>query len=195
MTDLSSLQKAFSNFADFSEREIALITGNATIEKISRKTKMLVPDEVCKRMYFVLSGCLRLYYAKPDGHEVNCFFFHEGLFCTAFGSFMKQRKSNQYLETIEDSVCISISHEELEQLYILLPIMNVMVRKILEERYTNAHEIISSYILDNPETRYLKFRMQYPLLINRLPEYHIASYLGITPKSLSRLKKRIAKKR
>lgn len=192
--NLSTLKNAFLQFAHFSEQEIDLITGNAIVEKISRKTKMLAPNEICKRMYFVISGCLRLYYVKSDGNEVNCFFFHEGLFCTAFGSFMKQKKSNQYLEAIEDTVCISITYEELERLYVELPNMNILVRKILEERYTNAHEIISSYILDNPETRYLKFRKQYPLLINRLAEYHIASYLGITPKSLSRLKKRLAKK-
>lgn len=194
MQDLAKLKSAFSRFIDLSDSEIGLITRSAVIEHFPRKTMLLAENEVCKRLYFVFSGCIRLYYIKKDGQEVNCFFFHEGLFCTAFGSFMQQRKSNQYMEAIEDTTCISISFEELEYLYDALPKMNIMVRKILEERYTNAHDIISSYILDSAESRYRKFSNRYPMLANRLPEYHISSYLGITPKSLSRLKKRIAKK-
>lgn len=125
--------------------------------------------------------------------EVNGFFFHEGLFCTAFGSFMMQRPSNQIMETIEDTVALRISFQELQNLYTEVPKMNALVRNIVEERYTNAHDIISSYVLDTPEERYLKYKDRYPKLVNRIPEYHVASYLGITPKSLSRLKKRVYK--
>lgn len=192
--EILAVANAFSSVMPFSETSLLRIVKNAEILKIPKKTQILGIGETCRKMYFVVKGCLRLYYLK-EGDEINCFFFHENLFCTAFGSFMAQRPSNQIMETMEDSIMLAISYEELQQLYKDVPEMNELVRKIVEERYTNAHDIISSYVLDNPEQRFEKFQQKYPALINRIPEYHIASYLGITPKSLSRMKKRIFTKR
>ena len=186
----TDLLATFNKFFPLTNEELAIITKNAQLVKIRKKTRILNLGETCRDMYFVISGCLRLFYQK-DENEINCFFFHEGLFCTAFGSFMMQRPSNQIMETIEDCICLKITFNELQNLYTELPKMNILVRRIVEERYTNAHDMISSFVLDNPEERYLKFQQRYPKLINRIPHYHIASYIGITPKSLSRLKTRI----
>ncbi|MFK7971457.1 MAG: Crp/Fnr family transcriptional regulator [Bacteroidia bacterium] len=191
---LQSIVEVFNAFVPISQEELGAIVQKAKVLKIPKKTRLLDMGETCDKMYFIISGCLRLYYVKGDV-ERNCFFFHENLFCTAFGSFMMQRPSNQIMETVEDTVCLMITFDELEEIYKVLPKMNLIVRKILEERYTNAHDIISSFILHNPEERYLEFIKKYPLLVNRIPEYHIASYLGITPKSFSRLKGRIHSKR
>jgi len=158
---LQNISKIFNEFVPLSKEEFAIIVRQAKLINVPKKTKLLKIGEVCNHMYFVLSGCLRLYYIKEEISR-NCFFFHENLFCTAFGSFMMRRPSNQILETI-----------------------------ILEERYANAHDILSSFILHSPEERYLEFINKYPLLVNRIPEYHISSYLGITPKSFSRLKGRL----
>ncbi len=188
-----NVAKAFYNFMPFSESSLLRVIKNAEVLQIPKKTKMLDMGQTCTKMYFVIKGCVRLYYVKEEA-EINCFFFHENLFCTAFGSFMLQRPSNQIMETIEDSTLLAISFDELQQLYEDVPEMNKLVRKIVEERYTNAHDIISSFVLDNPEQRYEHFKEKYPALVNRIPEYHIASYLGITAKSLSRMKKRIYSK-
>ncbi len=187
---LEPILKAFNDYVHVSIEDLSIITRRATVLKIPKKTKLLELGQVCNHMYFILSGCLRLYYLKDD-KERNCFFFHENLFCSAFGSFMMQRPSNQILETIEDTICLSVTFAEFEKMYEELPAMNIIVRKILEERYTNAHDIISSFILHSAEERYLEFIEKYPLLTNRIPEYHISSYLGITPKSFSRLKGRL----
>ena len=188
-----TILEIFNSIIPLNSKEIELIFQKAKVESFTKKTTLLKLNHTCNHMYFVISGCLRLYYLKDDV-ERNCFFFHENNFCTAFGSFMQQRPSNQILQTIEDTTCLTISHADLEILYTLVPKMNTLVRKILEERYTNAHDIISSFILHNPEERYLEFINKYPLLVNRIPEYHISSYIGITPKSFSRLKGRIKKR-
>lgn len=185
-----SVFEAFGRLMPISETSLLRIVKNAEILQTPKKTRILEIGQVCDKMYFVVKGCLRLYYEKDDT-EINCFFFHENLFCTAFGSFMMRRPSNQIMETLEDTLMLAISFDELQQLYIDVPEMNALVRKILEERYTNAHDIISSYVLESPEQRYEGFKEKYPVLVNRIAEQHIASYLGITPKSLSRLKKRI----
>jgi CRP/FNR family transcriptional regulator, anaerobic regulatory protein len=187
--EYAPLLQTFSKLGSLSESDFLRIVKNARLVKWPPKKQILAIGQVCNEMYFIIKGCLRLYYVK-DIKEINCFFFHEGLFCTAFGSFMMQRPSNQIMETIEETICLCISFDELQSLYQDVPPMNALVRRILEERYTNAHDIISSYILDSPEDRYEAFHEKYAVLVNRLPEYHIASYLGITPKSLSRLKRR-----
>ena len=190
---IHEIYKTFNNFVPISQEELQIIVKRAKVLKIPKKTKLLNLGEICDKMYFIISGCLRLYYEKGDV-ERNCFFFHENLFCTAFGSFMSQKPSDQIMETIEDTLCLMVTFDEFEKMYEELPKMNIIVRKILEERYTNAHSIISSFILHSPEERYLEFIEKYPLLVNRVPEYHISSYLGITPKSFSRLKKRLRNK-
>ncbi|MEM9545413.1 MAG: Crp/Fnr family transcriptional regulator [Bacteroidota bacterium] len=194
---LDAIFKVFKSFVPINEQELKVIVKRASVVHLPKKTKILQIGEVCNHMYFVISGCLRLYYLKKkneDYIERNCFFFHEGLFCTAFGSFMMQRPSDQIMETIEDTTCLCITYDELEEIYEVMPKMNVVVRKIVSERYANAHEIIASFILQSPEQRYLGFIDKYPKLVNRIPDYHISSYLGITPKSFSRLKKRLYQK-
>lgn len=190
---IQEIKKTFNSFVSLDDQELGLILQKAKLLQVPKRTRLLEMNAICDKMYFVIKGCLRLYYIK-DGVERNGFFFHENLFCTAFGSFMMQRPSNQILETMEDSICLYTTYNELQELYEVFPKMNIIVRKIVEERYTNAHDIISSFILHCPEERYLEFIDKYPLLVNRIPEYHIASYLGITAKSFSRLKKRVHEK-
>lgn len=190
---LQEIYQTFNDFVPIQVEELSIIVKRAKIIQLPKKTRMLEMGQVCNKMYFIISGCVRLYYLKEE-KERNCFFFHENLFCTAFGSFMMQRKSDQIMETIEDTICLMVTYEEFEKMYEELPKMNIIVRKILEERYTNAHDIISSFILNTPEERYLTFIDKYPMLVNRIPEYHISSYLGITPKSFSRLKGRLRNK-
>ncbi len=193
-TEFKHVFNIFNALLPISEQSLMRIVQKAEVMQVPKKTRILEIGQVCNHMYFVIKGCLRLYYQK-DELEVNCFFFHENLFCTAFGSFMTRRKSNQIMETLEDTVMLAITFDELQQLYEDVPEMNMLVRKILQERYINSHDIISSYVLDNPEQRYEHFKEKYPALVNRIAEHHIASYIGITPKSLSRLKKRIQAKR
>jgi hypothetical protein len=79
----------------------------------------------------------------------------------------------------------------LERLYELIPKINVFIRKLLEERFVNAQKVVTSYILLNPEERYFNMFKANPEILNRVPQHTLASYLGITPVSLSRIRKRI----
>ena len=192
-------QKAISDvlnsFVQVNEDELSIILERASFLTIPKKTKILELGKVCDKLYFILSGCIRLYYINNEGIERNCFFFHENLFCTAFSSFVNQRPSRRIMETLESTSCLMMTHQALETIYKEFPKMNLIVRKILEERYSNAHDIAASFILHSAEDRYLKFIDENPQLANRIPEYHLSSYLGITPKSFSRLKARLREKK
>ena len=99
--------------------------------------------------------------------------------------------SIQTLETLEDCDLLVITKEGMENLYELVPKVNILTRKVAEQRFINSQMILSSFILDSPEERYRKFETHNKDLLLRVPQHMIASYLGITHVSLSRIRKRL----
>ncbi|HOD14549.1 MAG TPA: Crp/Fnr family transcriptional regulator [Spirochaetota bacterium] len=164
-----------------------------SFREVSRGRPILSAGETATELHVVLRGCLRTYFLKEDGTEITSQFFLEGQMVASFESAMTGTPSNQYIEAIEDSVIASIritaladvirSHEAVRNYF------NIFLMKRLIY-YMNHY---SSYILDNPEKRYTKLLEAQPELASRVPQQYIASYLGITPVSLSRIKSRLKK--
>jgi CRP/FNR family transcriptional regulator, anaerobic regulatory protein len=146
--------------------------------------------KIAREVYFINKGLLRLFYNK-DGEEITAFIFREGLFAASYDSFLRAAPSIQVLETLEDAELLVISKEQLDQLTEQVPRMNILLRKVAEQRFINAQQVLSSFILDSPEERYRKFSEQHGDLLLRVPHHLIASYLGITPVSFSRIRKRV----
>lgn len=119
------------------------------------------------------------------------FIFKENLFASSYDSFLRQVPSIQTLDALEECDLLVIHKTTLEQLYEALPKMHILARKVAEQRFINAQMILSSFILDSPEERYRKFEQQHGDLLLRVPHHIIASFLGIAPVSLSRIRKRI----
>ena len=184
----------FNSFIPIKIEELDLILDQAKPLEIPRKTKLIDLGSTCDKIYIVISGCLRLYYKKEE-QERNCAFFYEGLFYSSFDGFSKENQSNQILEAIEDTVCLMISYADLALLYADFPRIERLVKKMKDQQSMKNNKTISAFVLSSPEELYKEFRNDFPALINRIPEYHIASYLGISPKSFSRLKKRLYQKR
>lgn len=157
--------------------------------KVNKKTLLVKSGQICNEIYFVNKGLLRLFYDKED-LEITAFIFKEGLFATSYDSFLKQSPGIQNLEAIEDSELLVISFDELNKLYEEIPAMHIFTRKMAEQRFINAQNILSSFILDSPETRYYKFEKEHPDLLLRVPHHLIASFLGITAVSMSRIRAR-----
>ena len=186
---LNSIKK----ITDLSNAEIGLILNKFETKIIKKKTILLAADEIAKEIYFVVRGCLRLYYVK-DGVDISAYFFTEGMFAGAYDSFISKQPSRHYIETLENSELLSINFMNFSKLFDEFPKMNEFVRKILEDRFISLHKLFTSQILDSPEERYLNLLKDNPDLVNRVPQHHIATFLGITPVSLSRIRSRIAKK-
>ena len=116
------------------------------------------------------------------------------MFAGAYDSFISQKPSRHSIEVIEECQVLTISFKDLQDLFIEFPKMNEFVRKVLEERFVELHQLFTSYILDSPEGRYLNLLTHRPDLLNRIPQHQIATFLGITPVSLSRIRNRVMKK-
>jgi CRP-like cAMP-binding protein len=179
-----------SSIVAFTESEKQILEDAFTFRQVPKKFKLTEEGKIAKEVYFILQGLVRLYYTK-DGEEITGFIFREHLFASSYDSFLRQAPSIQTLETLEDSDLLVISYSGMQQLYDTLPKMHILTRKVAEQRFINAQMILSSFILDSPEERYSKFEEQHGDLLLRVPHHMIASYLGITPVSLSRIRKRL----
>lgn len=179
-------------FVTFTEREKQILETAFTFRQVPKKFKLAEEGKIAKEVYYILKGLVRLYYTK-DGEEITGYIFKEHLFASSYDSFLRQAPVIQTLETLEDCDLLVISYKRMQQLYDELPKMHIVTRKVAEQRFINAQMILSSFILDSPEERYRKFEAQHGDLLLRVPHHIIASYLGITPVSLSRIRKRLMK--
>jgi len=178
---------------DLTAKDIEGFTKLFDSRTIKKKTNLLTAGKTAKEVYFLKSGCIRLFYEK-NGEDISAYFFTEKMFAGAYDSFISQKPSRHSIETIEDCELLSISYKDFQQLLKSKPKLNELVRKILEERFVALHDLFTSQILDSPEERYVKLQKDRPDLINRIPQHQIATYLGVTPVSLSRIRNRIVKK-
>jgi CRP/FNR family transcriptional regulator, anaerobic regulatory protein len=189
----SQIYSYTDNIVPFTVSEKAIFESAFTILQVPKKFKLAEEGKTAKEIFFINKGLVRLYYTK-DGEEITGYIFKEGLFASSFDSFLRQAHGIQTLETLEDCELLSLSYSKLEELYTKLPKMNVLVRKVAEQRFINAQQILSSFILDSPEERYRNFELHHGDLLLRVPHNIIASFLGITPVSMSRIRKRMTER-
>jgi CRP-like cAMP-binding protein len=187
---LGNLFEYIGRIISFSANEKQMLENAFTFRQVPKKFKLAEEGKVAKELYFINKGLVRLYYTK-DGEEITGFIFKENLFAGSYDSFLSQLPGIQTLETLEDCDLLVISKKRLEELYEQLPKMHIVARKIAEQRFINSQQILSSFIMDNPEERYRKFEKNHGDLLLRVPHHMIASFLGITPVSLSRIRKRL----
>ena len=185
------LRKTVLSIAPLTEQELRFLEQQFVYRDVPRKFTLVEEGQTARELYFINRGCLRFYYNR-EGDEVTGFIFTEGLFATSLDSFLQQEPSSQVIETLEDCELLVIRHDKLQQLYEHSVNFQVFGRRLAEQRLVNAQRILSSYILDSPEERYQKLVATQPEWLQRVPQHYLASFLGITPVSLSRIRKRIS---
>lgn len=189
-SDLLDFLKGFPSLDD--EERIAI--GEKIVVREYKKGDILVSeDEIPAECYFVLQGCVRQYYLI-DGEEKTTAFFTERQ-AVAATNFVEQTPSKYYLACVENAKLIVGSIYQDEEMYTQFPKLITITRAMIEQDYNNTREDFAAFITSSPEKRYLDLLDTRPDLINRVPQHQIASYLGVTPESLSRIRKRIVTKK
>lgn len=164
------------------------------IQKIPAKTTLIESGDVSKYQYIVSKGCLRLFIIKEDGSEVTVQFFFESQMVASMESAFTGKPGRMYLESIEDSEVIIARLKDWKELFVRYPEYNKVLIHFLQKRLLYYADLYASFILKTAEQRYEKLVNENPEIIERVPHYYIASYLGITPVSLSRIRSRLSKK-
>jgi CRP-like cAMP-binding protein len=158
-------------------------------KEIPSKTILLREGEVAGHFFFIRSGCLRMWFNK-DGKDITLQFFFEGQAVASIESFLSGQPSMFTIESIEPSSLISISKEDFNLLHQHYPELRDGFHEIMMKRFTNYANLFLSRIKDTPRERYEDLVKNHPEIIKRVPQHYIASYLGITPISLSRIRNR-----
>jgi CRP-like cAMP-binding protein len=177
----------------FSDSELEIVLKYFITKTFKKKTIILEAGKVADEVYFITKGCVRLFYEK-DGQNLTTYFFTENMFAGTYDSFISRKPTRIAMEALEDTEVLALSYKSLEELYKVFPKMNEFVRKSIEQRFVVLHDLFTSYLLNNPEERYINLIKERPDLLKRIPQHQIASFLGITPVSLSRIRNRVAKK-
>ncbi len=176
-----------------SEDDIKIIEDNAIIRQYQKGTILLKEGEYAKESYLVLKGCIRSYYLI-NGEEKNTDFFLEYNPVVPI-SYIKKQPSEYFIECLEDCVLSIGKTERTEQLLLSYPDFIPLYRKISDDYSTNQLISADKYRNLSPEEHYLEIRKSKPELLERIPQYQLASYLGIKPQSLSRIRKRLTQQK
>ncbi len=184
----------YSQLADFirmvypiGKKAEQYIIQNSFHQKISRGKYLLKAGEFCSHYYYIHKGVLRAF-IKEGNKEITTWINPENEITTSIRSMSRSEPSLEYIQALENSDLYAISFESLQKMYTLFPEMNIVARMLLEEYYAASEE--RSYIsrLPSAEKRYSHFNATRPELVNRIPLKYVASYLGMSEETLSRLR-------
>jgi len=189
----TQLNKFISQYVNLTEDELQTITSKFKSKTVSKNGYLLRQGETCKDLVFVQSGCLRLYYLNDDV-EVSVWFAFPHSSAIEIYSFISEHPSNYFLQAIEDSDVLFLSKTELNKLYEQQPKMQEMMRNFWEDVILNLIKRFTALQTDSAEKRYLDL-LKKPDYLEAIPQKYLASFIGVTPTSLSRIRKKISKKR
>jgi CRP-like cAMP-binding protein len=160
--------------------------------KIAKGDFFNMQNVVCNDLGLVVKGIFRIYYNDPQtSEEKNIFFSSENQFVVSFRSFITRYPCYYFIEAMEDAELVIISYKDLHDLYEKYPNWGKFGRLLAELFFNYSQARTEEFLFNSHEERYIKLLDEHPNIVNRIPAYHISSYLGITNPSLSRIRKRI----
>ena len=181
----------FSKISPLSPEEANAIRESMRIQHFKKGDYLLREGQIAMNTYFVLKGCVREYILN-DGDEKTTNFFTEEQWAISLNSFNPQSESKHNWVCTEDSSVVVGDEEGSQDLFNKFPRFETISRIVMEAVFAEQKEALTSYYTDSPEQRYRKLIKSRPDLFQRIPQYHLASYIGVKPESLSRIRKRIA---
>ncbi len=188
----NKLLNHFSKFKLLSSEEIEAIDETMRCQQYASGTVLLREAQISSNTYFVLEGIVRQYYLI-DGVEKTSDFFSDEQWVISLNHINPNNPSPFYLECCTDCSLLIGNSQKGEGLYKQFPNLETISRKLMERVFTVQQEKIEAFTINTPTLRYQNLLKSRPDLFQRIPQYQIASYIGVTAESLSRIRKRISK--
>lgn len=182
----------FNSKVQLNDEEQAQIKSYLSPKKLRKKQYLLQEGDVCKLVAFVEKGVLRSYSVDENGDEHIVQFALEGWFISDLYSFLTGEPATQNIDAIEDAELVLISKSANDELLKIMPKYETFNRLLITNAYLALQRRLTSIISQPTEERYKSFQALYPHIVQRVPQHMIASYMGLTPESLSRIRKRIS---
>jgi CRP-like cAMP-binding protein len=179
------------NHVKASPKDLQLFTSKLREVSVAKGKFLLQPATQVKHEYFVLNGCLKAYYLDKKGNKNIVQFAIENWWLGDFDAFYNQGPASLHIEAVEDSTLLAINYNELQLLFLEAPIFERYFRILVTRAFVSLRKRIISSLGKNTKERYLEFCESYPSIENRVPNYQIANYLGVSAESLSRVRRKM----
>jgi len=190
-----SFAKYLLEKGEFAQSELDLIKSVSVLKRVRKNQYLLEEGQISNFSGFVVKGSFRLFRVGEDGQEHIMKFAIENWWISDYTSFMSGQPSNCYIEALENSEVIWFAKDKWDYLINTIPNFKQMIEKLTARNFEAHQNRIYSNISESGELRYENFVAAYPTLYNRVPLYMIASFLGLTRETLSRIRKQMSKKR
>lgn len=186
---MESLRLYFDKFLKLNDSEWADCKKCIERVNIAKNEKILKQGEHCNFIAFIQEGSFRFYYDK-DGEVIITAFFFQGDFVSNYRSFLTGKPSDHFIEALQDAVIYRFNLQELKSLYDKHKNIERLGRLIAENLYLSVASRLDSFLFETPEERYKTLMERNSRLLQEVPQYMIASYLGVKPETLSRIRRR-----
>ena len=184
----SSLVQHIRQFVTLDEDEEKILKSYIKQQSLRKKENLLSPGQICRTLYFVEEGCLRMFFINTKSTEQITQFALDNWWITDFFSFMDKKPSEYYIQTIESSKVIAIDIHVFDKLLKEIPQLERYFRIIMQKNLAAA-QLRAKYLYEmSKEEFYHHFSTSFPEFVQRVPQYMIASYLGLTPEYVSKLR-------
>ena len=181
-------------YVDLNASDEEAFSSIVSTRRIKRRQFIVQPGFVCQHQTYVLEGAFRSYFINSEGVDHTIQFAIEDWFISDFNSYITQEPASLFVEAIEDSVIQQIEYHATEKLCAKNPKFERFFRLVAQKAFAYSQRRVLSKLGKTAEERYLEFLQMYPSIVQRVPQYALASYLGMTPEFLSKIRNKLTKK-
>lgn len=190
---LETFRHHLKNFVEFNEAEWIVFTQHLSFVSLKKKHYFAEYDKVCDKAGFIISGSVRYFHVK-DGDDITGYFSFENEFVSSYKSYLTGLPSLNYIQALEDTKLIIFTRKDMDQMLanpMLAYKMERFGRQIAEHYLCCYEDRVVSFLTQTPEERYLQLLSTGKEVLQRMPQHYVANFLGITPVSLSRIRRRV----
>lgn len=181
-------------YVSLSKNEEQALCSIIKTSRVKKRQFIIQPGFVCQYRTYIVEGAFRVYYLDNDGKEHTVSIGIEDWFVTDFYSYINQIPATNYAEAIEDSIIFQMKYEEIEELCKKSHALSEYFRLTTEKAFAYSRRRVISSISKTAKERYDEYNEKYPNIVNRVPQYVLASYLGISPEFLSKIRSQKSQK-
>ena len=188
-------EKLIQNITDkvaLGEKDIEVLKTFFIPKKIRKRQYLLNAGDVCQHITFIEKGLLRSFTVDDDGNEYVVQFAIEGSWISDMGSFISGKEALYNIEALEDAEVLNLTRQSMDELLNQFPLMERFFRLLMQNNIVALQRRVIAYMSLSAEEKYVRLMEVYPDIMNRASQQHIASYLSITPETLSRIRKKIS---
>lgn len=188
--DFTPLLDNIGRYVTLSENEKNEILSILTVKHVKRRQFIIQPGFTCHHRTYILKGAFRVFHLDQHGKEHTVSIGIEDWFVTDFYSYISQEPATNHAEALEDSIILQMHYNDIEPLCKKIHALSEYFRLTTEKAFAYSRKRVISSISKTAEERYIEYADRYPQIVNRVPQYVLASYLGMTPEFLSKIRAR-----